>query len=85
MTMTLRLPPELEAELKAAAADEHRSMHQTVVHAVEAYLAVRETAEVKADPEALRALAEAREAVRSGDVVYGTDAAWSLLDRHQAS
>jgi hypothetical protein len=60
-------------------------MHQAVVHAVEIYLAQRETAEIKADPDALRALAEAREAVRSGDVVYGTDAARALLKRRRAS
>ncbi len=54
-------------------------MHQTVVHAVESYLAARETREIKADPEALRALAEARDAVRSGDVEYGTEAVRDLL------
>ncbi|WP_428342163.1 hypothetical protein [Mycobacterium sp.] len=85
MAMTLRLPAELDAELRVAAEEDHRSMHQAVVHAVEIYLAQRETAEIKAEPEALRALAEAREAVRSGDVVYGTDAARALLKRHHAS
>lgn len=85
MAMTLRLPADLEADLRAAAQEDHRSMHQAVVHAVELYLAQRETAELRADPEALRALAEAREAVRSGDVVYGTDAARALLARHHAS
>ena len=55
------------------------------MHAVEIYLAQRATAEIKADPEALRALAEARDAVRSGDVVYGTDAARALRKRHRAS
>lgn len=85
MAMTLRLPAELDADLRVAAEEDHRSMHQTVVHAVEVYLARRETAEIKADPEALRALAEAREAVRSGDVAYGTDAARALLKRHRAS
>jgi len=45
-------------------------MHQAVVHAIELYLAARETAEIKADAETLRALAEAREAVRAGDVTY---------------
>ena len=85
MAMTLRLPPELDAELRAAAEEGHRSLHQAVVHAVEIYLAQRATAEIKADPEALRALAEARDAVRSGDVVYGTDAARALRKRHRAS
>jgi predicted transcriptional regulator len=85
MAMTLRLPEALDAELRAAAAEDHRSVHQAVVHAVETYLAVRETAQVKADPDALRALAEAREAVRVGDVVYGAEAARALLERHHAA
>jgi predicted transcriptional regulator len=79
--MTLRLPDELDAELRAAAHKDHRSLHQTIVLAVETYLALRETAEIKADPEALRALADARESVQEGDVVYGVDAARALLDR----
>lgn len=85
MAMTLRLPSDLEAELQDAAAEDHRSVHQTVIRAIESYLAARETAEIKADPAALRALAEAREAVRDGDVVYGTDAARALLDGRHAS
>lgn len=85
MAMTLRLPADLDADLRVAAAEDHRSMHQAIVHAVETYLAARETAEIKADPDTLRGLAEAREAVRSGDVVYGTDAARALLARHRAS
>jgi PHD/YefM family antitoxin component YafN of YafNO toxin-antitoxin module len=56
-------------------------LHQTVVLAVETYLALRETSEIKADPEALRTLADARESVQEGDVVYGIDAARALLDR----
>lgn len=60
-------------------------MHQAVVHAVEVYLNQRETDEIKSDPDALRALAEARDAVRSGDVVFGADAARALLRRHNAS
>jgi len=60
-------------------------MHQAVVHAVETYLAVRETAEIKADPDTLRALAEAREAVRAGDVVYGTEAVRALVRSRRAS
>jgi predicted transcriptional regulator len=85
MAMTLRLDPRLEAELRLAAEEDHRSVHQTVVLAVETYLALRETAEVRADPEALRALAEARQAVQEGDVVYGTDAVRDLLKGRQAS
>ena len=72
MAMTIRLPAELDAELRAAAEEDRRSVHQTIVLAVETFLALRETAEVKADADALRALAEAREAVAAGDVVYGT-------------
>jgi predicted transcriptional regulator len=85
MAMTLRLPPELDAEVRAAAEEDHRSMHQEVVHAIEIYLSLRETAEVKADPDALRSLAEARDAVRAGDVVYGTEAVRALLEGRRAS
>jgi len=83
--MTLRLDPQLEAELRLAAEEDRRSVQQTVVLAVETFLALRETAEVKADPEALRALAEARQAVQEGDVVYGTDAIRALLRDRRAS
>jgi predicted transcriptional regulator len=85
MAMTVRLPEELDAELRTAAAEDHRSVHQTIVLAVEMYLSVRETAEVRADPDALRALAEAREAVRDGDIVYGEDAVRALVRSRQAS
>jgi PHD/YefM family antitoxin component YafN of YafNO toxin-antitoxin module len=83
--MTLRLDPQLEAELRLAAEEDRRSVQQTVVLAVETFLALRETAEVRTDPEALRALAEARQAVQEGDVVYGTDAVRALLRDRQAS
>jgi hypothetical protein len=83
--MTLRLPQELEAELRLAAEEDRRSLHQTVVLAVEAFLAQRETAEIRADPDALRALAEARQAVQDGDIVYGADAVRGLVRRRQAS
>jgi len=85
MAMTLRLDPQLEAELRLAAEEDRRSVQQTVVLAVEAFLALRETAEVRADPEALRALAEARQAVQEGDVVYGTDAVRALLRDRRTS
>ncbi len=85
MAMTLRLDPQLEAELRLAAEEDHRSVHQTVVLAVETYLAIRETGEVRADPGALRALAEARQAVQEGDVVYGTDEVRNLQKGRQAS
>jgi PHD/YefM family antitoxin component YafN of YafNO toxin-antitoxin module len=68
-----------------AAEEDRRSVHQAVIHAVETYLALRETAEIKADPDALRALAEAREAVRAGDVVYGTEAVRTLVSGRHAS
>lgn len=79
MAMTLRLPPEVEAQLKQVAEVEHRSVQQTVLVAVEEYLSARETAEILADPAALRGLAEARESEQAGDVVYGTEAARALL------
>lgn len=85
MAMTLRLPHELEAELKAAAEEDRRSVQATIVLAIEVFLAARETAAIKADPDALRALAEAREAVRDGDVVYGTGAVQALLRGRRAS
>ena len=85
MAMTLRLPADLDAALRLAAEEDRRSLHQAVIHAVETYLALRETAEIKADPDALRALAEAREAVRGGDVVYGTEAVRTLVNGRRAS
>ena len=85
MAMTIRLAPQLDAELRLAAEEDHRSVHQTIVLAIETYLALRETAEVRADPETLRALAEARQAVQEGDVVYGADAVRDLLNRRQVS
>jgi predicted transcriptional regulator len=85
MAMTLRLPASLEAELRAAAYEDHRSLHQTVVHALERYLAARETAEIKADPAALRSLADARESVQEGDIVYGTEAVRALVAGRRAS
>ena len=83
--MTLRLPAGLDAELRAAAEEDHRSKHQAIVHAVEMYLAQRETAEIKADPDALGALAEARQAVSVVDVVYGIAAARALVKGRHAS
>ena len=77
--MTLRLPPEIEADLKQVAEAEHRSVQQTVLVAIEEYLSARETAEILADPISLRNLAEARESELAGDVVYGTEAARALL------
>ena len=79
MAMTLRLPPEIEDQLKQVAEIEHRSLQQTVLVAVEEYLSMRETAEILADPAALRGLAEARESERARDVVYGVEAARALL------
>lgn len=85
MAMTLRLPPELEDELRAAAQEDRRSLHQTVLLAIETWLALRETEEIKVDPDTLRALAEAREEVRKGDVVHGVDAVRALLKQRRAS
>ncbi|WP_222432034.1 Arc family DNA-binding protein [Leekyejoonella antrihumi] len=85
MAMTLRLPAEMDEALRAAAAEDHRSVQQEVAHAIEDYLARRETEEIKSDPETLRALAEARESVRAGDVVYGVEAARALVRDRDAS
>jgi predicted transcriptional regulator len=79
MAMTLRLPLEIEDQLKQVAEIEHRSVQQTVLVAIEEYLSTRETAEILADPAALRGLAEAREAEQAGDVMYGVEAARALL------
>jgi PHD/YefM family antitoxin component YafN of YafNO toxin-antitoxin module len=79
MAMTLRLPTEVEDQLKQVAAIEHRSVQQTVLVAIEEYLSIRETAEILADPAALKGLAEARESEMAGDVVYGAEAARALL------
>jgi predicted transcriptional regulator len=83
MAMTLRLSPEIEADLKQVAETEHRSVQQTVLVAIEEYLSARETAEILADPVALRNLAEARESELVGDVVYGTEAARALLSERK--
>ena len=85
MAMTLRLPPDLEDDVRAVAEEDRRSVHQTVVHAVEMYLTQRETEEVRSDPDTLRALAEAQEGLRRGDVVYGTDAVHALVAERHAS
>lgn len=77
--MTLRLPAELDEALRTAAAEEHRSVQQEVTHAIEEYLARRETEEIRSEPETLRALAEARESVRAGDVIYGAEAARAIV------
>jgi PHD/YefM family antitoxin component YafN of YafNO toxin-antitoxin module len=77
--MTLRLPSDVEEQLKQVAEIEHRSLQQTVLVAVEEYLSRRETAEILADPTALRGLAEARESEQAGDVAYGIEAARALL------
>jgi predicted transcriptional regulator len=79
MAMTLRLPSEIEDQLKQVAEIEHRSVQQTVLVAIEEYLSMRETAEIQADSTALRGLAEARDSEQAGDVVYGAAAARALL------
>ena len=48
---TLRLPPEIEDQLKHVAEAEHRSVQQTVLVAIEEYLSMRETAEILAHRE----------------------------------
>jgi PHD/YefM family antitoxin component YafN of YafNO toxin-antitoxin module len=44
-------------------------VQQTVLLAIEEYLSARETAEILANPAALRGLAEAMESEQAGDVV----------------
>ncbi len=83
--MTLRLSESLAAELREAAEEDHRSVHQTVILAVETWLAARETAEIKSDPEALRALAAAREEVFRGEVSTTADVLTTLAERQRHS
>lgn len=78
--MTLRLSPELDADLRLIAEEDHRSLSQTIVVAIEAYISARWTEEVLADSETLRALAEAENDVRKGNVVDGVDAMRALLE-----
>lgn len=85
MAMTLRLPAELDAALRAAAKEDRRSVQQEVARAVEVYLALRETEEIKSDPDTLRGLAEARESVRAGDVVYGAAAIRAIVNDRRDS
>jgi hypothetical protein len=54
-------------------------VQQTVLAAIEEYLSVRESAEVLADPAALRGLAEARESEQMGDAICGVEAVRALL------
>ncbi len=85
MAMTLRLPEHLAAELREAAEQDHRSLHQTVVLAVEEWLAARETAEIKSDPDALRSLAAAREEISRGEVATTADVLAALAERQRHS
>lgn len=85
MAMTLRLPAELDQALRDSARENRRSVQQEVAYAIDQYLAQRETDEIKSDPESLRALAEARESVRAGDIVYGADAVRALVRGRAAS
>ena len=66
-----------------AAEEDRRSVQQTVLLAVETFLARRETAEVKADAETLRALANAREQVAAGEV-YSTEDVIAALNERRA-
>jgi hypothetical protein len=58
-------------------------VQQTVLLAIETFLARRETAEVKADAETLRALADAREQVAAGEV-YSTEDVVAALNGRRA-
>ena len=63
VAFTLTIPDQLLEDLRVRAQAEHRSMQQTVILAVKEYLAVRETDEILADPDALRDIAAAREEI----------------------
>lgn len=60
-------------------------MHQTVILAVEAWLAARETAEIKSDLDTLRARAAAREEVARGEVSTTADVLAALAERQRHS
>lgn len=83
--MTLRLPAELEHELKAVAEEDRRSVQQTVLLAIEDFLARRESADIKADAATLRALAEAREEVARGEVASTDEVLAALAARRARS
>jgi len=83
--MTLRLSSALAAELREAAREDHRSVQQSVVLAIEDWLAARETAEIKSDPDTLRALAAAREEVDRGETSTTADVLAALAARQRSS
>lgn len=83
MAMTLRLSEELAAELREVAKEDHRSVHQSVVLAIESWLVARETAEIKSDPDTLRALAAAREEIARGQVSTTAEVLAALADRQR--
>lgn len=84
MAMTLRLSEGLDEELRIAAEEDRRSVHQTVVVAIEDFLSARETAEIKADPDTLRALATARDEVARGET-YTTEEVLAALAHRRRS
>lgn len=81
--MTLRLPDQLATELREVADQDRRSVHQTVILAVEAWLAARETAEIAADPRAMRAILQAQAEVDRGEVSTTTDVLADLAKRRR--
>jgi len=85
MNMTLRLAEDLATELREAADEDHRSLQQTVVMAIETWLAARETADIKSDPDTLRALAAAREEVDRGEVSATAEILAALTERQRHS
>lgn len=85
MNMTLRLAEDLATELREAADEDHRSLQQTVVMAIETWLAARETADIKSDPDTLRALAAAREEVDRGEVSETAEILAALTERQRHS
>ena len=79
MAIKVTLSPEVEAQLRQVAEIEHRSVQQMIRVAIDEFLSMRETAEILADPTAVRRLAEARGSEQAGDVTYGAEAAGTLL------
>ncbi len=62
---------------------EPRSAQPSVLAAIEQHISTRETAEILADPDALRGLNEGRESELTGDITYGVDAVRALLAKRR--
>lgn len=83
MAMTLRLPSELDAYLHLIAEEDHRSLNQTIIVALERYISDRWTEEILNDPVAMRHLAEADQDVKAGRVMHGADSVRALIEQRK--